>query len=253
MTNRSLNARRVLSTVTAAAVLVLVSCEAPRPEPLGPRGKPTTPSPTINTRDVVHYEHQVQKAAKMVAGSMMPRYPEILRQAGVEGEVLAVFVVDEKGRADTSTFKVITSSHDLFAVAVKRALGEMRFQPAELGGVAVKQWVREPFTFTLPGRSQRQGDRPQSQGDNIVLYHLRASDAIGPVPPNVVVLSSTGVELARFASPERALGSITLSGVESFNEQKTGNCSPLPCPLTVITLKKGYRLEHFDDWEKRRR
>ena len=59
------------------------------------------------------------------------------------------FVVDTNGRADMSTFKVIKSTHDLFMQAVKNALRDYRFYPAEIGGHKVKQLVQQPFQFTL--------------------------------------------------------------------------------------------------------
>ena len=82
-------------------------------------------------------------------GSSQPRYPDILRSAGVEGEVLAQFVVDTTGRAEAGSFKVLKSSHDLFVTAVKNALPGMRFIPAEVGGRKVRQLVQQPFTFAI--------------------------------------------------------------------------------------------------------
>jgi protein TonB len=73
----------------------------------------------------------------------------MLRSANVEGEVLAQFVVDTTGRVDMGTFKVLKSSHDLFAAAVKSALASARYYPAEIGGRKVKQLVQQPFTFSL--------------------------------------------------------------------------------------------------------
>jgi protein TonB len=82
-------------------------------------------------------------------GSPTPRYPDILKQAGVEGEVLAQFVVDTSGRAEINTFKVLKTTHELFTVAVRSALPTMRFFPAEVGGRKVKQLVQQPFSFTI--------------------------------------------------------------------------------------------------------
>ena len=82
-------------------------------------------------------------------GSAAPRYPDILKSAGVEGEVIAQFVVDTTGRAEISTFKVLKTSHDLFASAVKNALPNMRFIPAEVGNRKVKQLVQQPFVFGI--------------------------------------------------------------------------------------------------------
>ena len=53
------------------------------------------------------------------------------------------------GRVEVATFKVITSTHDLFAASVRRALPAMRFLPAEVGGRKVKQLVQQPFVFNL--------------------------------------------------------------------------------------------------------
>jgi protein TonB len=101
----------------------------------------------VNT-DQPYFEFQVEKQVSQVPG-VAPRYPEMLKSANVEGEVLAQFVVDTTGRAEMSTFKVLKSSHELFTQAVKTALGNMRFYPAEIGGRKVKQMVQQPFTFSL--------------------------------------------------------------------------------------------------------
>ena len=99
-----------------------------------------------------YYSFQVEKQVDSAPGNNAPHYPDMLRSANVEGEVIAQFVVDTNGRADMSTFKVIKSSHDLFTAAVKNALQNYRFYPAEVGGRKVKQLVQQPFQFTLSGR-----------------------------------------------------------------------------------------------------
>jgi len=99
--------------------------------------------------DQPFFEFQVEKPVTALPGSANPRYPDILRQAGVEGEVLAQFVVDTMGRAEPRTFKVLKSSHDLFGTAVKNALPGMRFIPAEVGGRKVRQLVQQPFSFAI--------------------------------------------------------------------------------------------------------
>lgn len=99
--------------------------------------------------DQTYFEFQVEKQVAPVPGNPGPRYPDMLRSANVEGEVLVQFVVDTTGRAELSSFKVLKSSHDLFTNSVKQALGGMRFYPAEIGGRKVKQLVQQPFNFTL--------------------------------------------------------------------------------------------------------
>ena len=102
----------------------------------------------VNT-DQPYFEFQVEKQVQQIPGTGNLRYPDMLRSANVEGEVLAQFVVDENGRFEPGTFKVIKSSHDLFTQAVKNALPNMRFYAAEIGGRKVKQLVQQPFTFSL--------------------------------------------------------------------------------------------------------
>lgn len=99
--------------------------------------------------DQTYFEFQVEKQVAPVPGNAPPRYPDMLRSANVEGEVLAQFVVDTTGRAELSTFKVLKSSHDLFTNAVRAALSNMRFYAAEVGGRKVKQLVQMPFQFSL--------------------------------------------------------------------------------------------------------
>jgi protein TonB len=99
--------------------------------------------------NTTYFEFQVEKQVSAYPGQAAPRYPDMLRSANVEGEVLAQFVVDTTGRADMSQFKVLKSTHDLFTNAVKAALPNMKFYPAEVGGKKVKQLVQMPFQFNL--------------------------------------------------------------------------------------------------------
>ena len=96
-----------------------------------------------------YFEFQVEKQVSPYPGNPAPRYPDMLRSANVEGEVLAQFVVDTTGRAEMGSFKVLKSTHDLFTNAVKASLPNMKFYPAEVGGHKVKQLVQMPFQFNL--------------------------------------------------------------------------------------------------------
>ena len=99
--------------------------------------------------DQPFFEFQVEKQVQQIPGTGNLRYPDMLRSANVEGEVLAQFVVDTTGRADMSQFKVLKSTHDLFTNAVRASLPNMKFYPAEVGGKKVKQLVQMPFQFSL--------------------------------------------------------------------------------------------------------
>jgi len=92
---------------------------------------------------------QVEKQVTVVPGAPPPRYPEVLRSSGVEGQVTALFVVDEHGRPEDESIRFVRSDNRLFEDAVRVALRRMRFTPAEIGGRKVRQLVQMPFVFTL--------------------------------------------------------------------------------------------------------
>jgi periplasmic protein TonB len=92
---------------------------------------------------------QVDKQVGVIPGNTPPRYPDVLRSSGVEGQVIAEFVVNEQGRAEEGSLRFVRSDNQLFEDAVKAALFRMRFIPAEVGGVKVRQLVQMPFVFKL--------------------------------------------------------------------------------------------------------
>ena len=114
----------------------------------GGTGKGVGSGPPVDSNQPF-FEFQVEKPVVPAPNSPSPRYPDILRSAGVEGEVMAQFVVDTTGRVEMSTFKVLRTSHDLFAAAVRQALPNMRFIAAEVGGRKVKQLVQQPYVFNI--------------------------------------------------------------------------------------------------------
>jgi TonB family protein len=151
-----LAAPRKVHLAAAAAVLVLGmagACSSAAPD--APSARPTTARLSRQSRPAVldanapMYEFQVEQQAQQLIGTGSLRYPDAMRRAKREGEVLAQFVVDEQGAVDMSTFKAITSSDAAFTAAVRTALPTMRFHPALVGGKPVKQLVQQPFTFAL--------------------------------------------------------------------------------------------------------
>jgi TonB family protein len=101
------------------------------------------------TSDQPYREFRLTKEATPLPGNRGPRYPDALRRAKVEGEVLMQFVVDQAGQVDMSTVKVLRSSDPQFTAAVQRGLPSWRFAPAEVNGRRVKQLVQMPFQFAV--------------------------------------------------------------------------------------------------------
>ena len=104
---------------------------------------------TLPANNQIYSETEVEKPVMAVPGSPAPRYPEVLKAAGVEGEVDVSFVVDTTGRADPMSLRILKSTHGLFDAAVRASLPGMRFIPAEAGGKKVNQLVQQPFVFRI--------------------------------------------------------------------------------------------------------
>jgi protein TonB len=97
----------------------------------------------------VFLESEVEKPVVVLPGTAGPAYPESLRAAGIEGQVMAQFVVDSAGRVELATFQVLDRQHPLFVAAVRSALSRMRYLPAEARGARVAQLVQQSFHFTV--------------------------------------------------------------------------------------------------------
>ena len=150
--------RAVASYVLAATTVAIavVACEMKSPN--GPKAKVVsqaalTPGgagkPTFMPEGATYFEFQVEKPVTPVPGSFAPRYPDLARQAGLEGEVLAQFVVDTTGHVEAGSLHVIGATHPLFAASVRDAAADMHFRPAIRGGHLVRQQVIQSFQFVI--------------------------------------------------------------------------------------------------------
>jgi TonB family protein len=108
----------------------------------------TTPARAGDTTSVPGRE-VVDREVVPLAANPVPRYPETLRAARIEGSVHARFVVDTSGRVLMQSVIVDAADHPLFAEAVIEALRRARFTPAELRGRKVPQLVTQRFVFLL--------------------------------------------------------------------------------------------------------
>ena len=77
------------------------------------------------------------------------RYPELLKQAGVQGRVLIQAVIDTTGRAVPSSVKILQSAHAGFDGPARNYVLQSLFRPGRVGGRAVKVLVTVPVDFTL--------------------------------------------------------------------------------------------------------
>ena len=145
------DAKRLLGLIATAADSTAAMTARRRPSDSVTLALPVDTPPASTSADVEtpYFEFQVEKQAVGMPDNPRPRYPDMLRSAKVEGEVLAQFIVDTTGRAEMNTFKVLKSSHDLFTNSVRSALPSWRFYPAEIGNRRVRQLIQMPFVFGL--------------------------------------------------------------------------------------------------------
>lgn len=119
---------------------------------VGDTGEDSTSTPeqaVVVGVDSVFTIIEVDSVAARLPESAAPRYPAELLEQRVEGQAIVQFVVDTTGRADPMSFVVVVSSHPGFSQSVRDALPGMRFMPARIGTVKVRQLVELPFTFTI--------------------------------------------------------------------------------------------------------
>jgi TonB family protein len=94
--------------------------------------------------------HRVGEAGKpeIIWGPPL-RYPEDLRQRGIEGRVVVQAIVDTTGRAEPQTVRVLTSADHGFDGAAKAWLLAAHFRAAYLKGRPVRVLVQLPIDFRI--------------------------------------------------------------------------------------------------------
>jgi len=114
----------------------------------------------------VFQSFEVEKAPVAVnLGSVKSsmRYPEIARQSGIEGRVVAKVLVG----ADGSVIKVGgISGPEVFHDEVADKVMNLSFDPAIQGGQKVKCWVSVPFSFTLNANDRKKSEDKEEKSDD---------------------------------------------------------------------------------------
>jgi len=119
----------------------------PNPEPAAePSPEPPSDEPMaeseVDVRPSLRNADDVQRALERV-------YPPSLRDAGVTGETVLQFVINENGRVDPESVEIVSSSNDEFAAAARRIVGSMRFSPAKSRGHTVRVTTTLPVSWTI--------------------------------------------------------------------------------------------------------
>lgn len=85
-------------------------------------------------------------------------YPMILRDAGIQGDVVVRVLVDSSGQY--VKHKVLEAAHPLLQMVVEDHIHELEFVPASYQGTPMAFWVNIPFQFRLlDPRKERRAKR----------------------------------------------------------------------------------------------
>jgi TonB family protein len=79
----------------------------------------------------------------------LPVYPDLLRQAGVQGRVVLEAIVDTTGRVLSQSIAVVSATNPGFVAPARQALQATLFRPARVAGKAVRMRVRIPYEFAI--------------------------------------------------------------------------------------------------------
>jgi len=110
------------------------------------RGIQTT-GPVVRT-DQPYLESVVEERPERIGGPP-PRYPEILKQAGIDGHVMVEAIIDTTGHAERGSIRILSSTNQLFEQPSREAVAASVFRPGKISGRAVRVRVQVPINFGI--------------------------------------------------------------------------------------------------------
>jgi TonB family protein len=102
----------------------------------------------VPSSDQVFMESVVEERPELLTRPPL-QYPDLLRQAGVQGRVLVSAIIDTLGRAEPASVKVVQSPNPGFDQPAKNMVLKALFRPARVHGRAVRVLVNLPIDFSI--------------------------------------------------------------------------------------------------------
>ncbi len=177
-----------------------------------------------------------------------PKYPAILKAAGIEGEVDINVSVDEQGKITKIDTSKVSDSR--FVPVVFDAIRQWQFEPAMKNGVPIKAEIAIPFKFRIGERSYRSGYESifalKDKTERILRRGI-SEDLEGFVDPKAYVVIGHLYEplLSLLTNPEKA--SYLVEGSKSrveFSNLQTDQ-SKSSAYLTLKTQPNGGKIDRF--------
>jgi len=102
----------------------------------------------VPTGNDVFMESIVEEKPSILSGPQLV-YPDLLRQAGIQGRVIVQVIVDTTGRAEPNSIKVLQSPNPGFDQPAKNYVLKALYRPARVHGRAVRVLVNQPIDFKV--------------------------------------------------------------------------------------------------------
>jgi len=77
------------------------------------------------------------------------KFPRMMQQANLEGNVLLQFVVEPDGRVKRRTIEIMSATHKAFEAPAKDMIQRCLFRPGKVGATSVRVLVQMPVAFVL--------------------------------------------------------------------------------------------------------
>jgi len=102
----------------------------------------------VPSSDQVFMESVVEERPEVLSGPQL-QYPDLLRQAAIQGRVLVQAIIDTTGRAEPPSVKVIQSPNPGFDQSAKNYVLTALFRPARVHGRPVRVLLNLPIDFKI--------------------------------------------------------------------------------------------------------
>jgi protein TonB len=112
----------------------------------GGGGAAGAPVSSGDLKQVSYEEGEVDVEARPISQTP-PKRPKKAEAAGVSGLVRCLLTIGEDGKVADVQFLEVPPGNYGFEEAVREAVSTWRYQPAKVGGVAVRLKIEQPFKF----------------------------------------------------------------------------------------------------------
>jgi len=99
----------------------------------------------------IHAERAVEDPPELLSHPA-PHYPELLRQAGIEGRVVVEAVIDTTGHVEPRSVRVVSSTNPQFDAPARELVAGALYRAGRVEGRAVRVRVTVPVTFEVARR-----------------------------------------------------------------------------------------------------